>query len=105
MRSQTLKLNKMLGEIIVARIPALDDNELSAVKLHSVEASGIWIESQRFTEKMMERFQTDSSSTTPVLFVPFEKVDFIVGSLTSLSLSEKAFGLTDPEPMDEEERK
>jgi len=41
----------------------------------------------------MEKFQFSSSRTTPLVFVPFDKVDFIIAALDSLSLSEPAFGL------------
>jgi hypothetical protein len=89
---RTLKI--MVGEMIILRTPALDQNELSLVKLHAVEARGIWIESQEFTEGMMEKLKLASSSTTLVLFVPFERIDYVVGSIHALSLSEKSFGLT-----------
>jgi hypothetical protein len=41
----------------------------------------------------MEKFRCSSSRTTPIVFVLFDKVDFIVASLDSLCLSETAFGL------------
>jgi hypothetical protein len=43
-------LKSMVGEMIILRVPALESEEMSLVKLHSVEASGIWIESQDFTD-------------------------------------------------------
>jgi hypothetical protein len=48
-------LKSMVGEMIIVRIPALNQDEMSLVKLHGVEANGLWIESQDFT---------DSGSTT-----------------------------------------
>jgi hypothetical protein len=86
-------LATMVGEIIIVRIPLLDPERMSLVKLHGVEALGIWIESQDFTNELMEKFQFSSSRTTPLVFVPFDKVDFIIAALDSLSLSEPAFGL------------
>lgn len=83
----------MVGEVIIARIPLLDPESLLLVKLHGVEAYGIWIESQDFTNQLMEKFQLSSSRTTPLVFVPFAKIDFILASLDSLSLSEPAFGV------------
>lgn len=87
-------LKSMVGEIIVARIPVLNPEEMALVKLHRVEANGIWIESQDFTDAMMKKCHMASSVTTLVLFVPFQNIQFIVGSLRSLSLSETALGLS-----------
>jgi hypothetical protein len=84
----------MVGEIIIARIPLLDADGMMLAKLHGVEVSGIWIESQDFTNQLMEKFHFSSSRTTPLIFVPFDKLDFILASLDSLSLSESAFGLS-----------
>lgn len=88
-------LKSMVGEMIILRVPVLDREEMSLVKLHAVESSGIWIESQDFTDAMMKKLQLTASSTTLVLFVPFQSIEFIVGSKNSLCLSEKAFGLSD----------
>ena len=83
----------MIGEVIIVRIPLLDTDGMILVKLHGIEAQVIWIESQEFTNQLMEKFRFVSSRTTPLVFVPFNKVDFIIGSLDSLSRSEPAFGL------------
>ena len=88
-------LKSMVGEMIILRVPALESEEMSLVKLHAVEASGIWIESQDFTDAMMKKLQLTASATTLVLFVPFQSIEFIVGSKNSLCLSERAFGLSD----------
>ena len=87
-------LKKMVGEVIIARIPVLDEYELSLVKLHGVDANGIWIESQEFTESMMKKLKLTTSAITLVLFVPYPRIDFVVGSVDSLCLSETALGLT-----------
>ena len=92
--NMTRSLKSMVGEMIVARIPALVSDEMSLIKLHGVDLNGIWIESQDFTDMMMEKLHLTSSGTTLVLFVPFHSIDYIVGSIDSLALSEKSFGLT-----------
>jgi hypothetical protein len=86
-------LASMIGEVIIVRIPLLDADCMMLVKLHGIEAHGIWVESQAFTNQLMEKFQFSYSRTTPLVFVPFDKVDFIIASLDSVSLSEPAFGL------------
>ena len=88
-------LKSMVGEVIIARIRALKSNALSLVKLHAVDANGIWIENQEVSERMMSRMNLAASETTLVLFVPYAGVDYIVASINSLCLSERALGLTD----------
>ena len=86
-------LQSMIGEVIIARIPLLDADGMMLLKLHGVETNGIWVESQDFTNELMEKFHFFSSRTTPLVFLPFDKIDFIIASLDSLSLSERAFGI------------
>lgn len=88
-------LKNMVGEVIIARIRVLDEYDFSLVKLHGVDTNGIWIESQEFTESMMKKLKLTTSATTLVLFVPYHGIDFVVGSINSLCLSENALGLTD----------
>ena len=85
----------MIGEVIMARIPLLDADGMMLVKLHGVEANGFWIESQDFTNELMQKFHCFSSRTTPLIFIPLGKIDFVLGCLESLSLSESAFGLSE----------
>ncbi len=75
------------------RIPLLAAERMILVKLHGIELHGIWIERQDFTNQMIKKFHFSSSRTTPLIFVPFVKVDFIIAPLDSLSLSEPSFGL------------
>jgi hypothetical protein len=83
----------MVGEVIIVRIPLLDAEGMTLVKLHGIEAHGIWIESQDLTNELMAKFDCSSSRTTPIVFIPFAKLEFIIAALDSLSLSEPAFGL------------
>ena len=87
-------LKSMVGEMIILRVPALDSEEMSLVKLHAVETNGIWIESQGFTDAMRKKLGLTASATTLVLFIPFQGIEFIVGSRNSLCLSESAFGIS-----------
>ena len=85
-------LKSMIGEVLVARIPALDRQSMVIVKLLKVENTGIWIESQAFTERMLARFRAVASPNTLVLFIPFEQIEFIVNSADIPCFSEKALG-------------
>jgi hypothetical protein len=88
-------LKSLVGEMIIVRIPILDPEEMSLVRLHGVDANGIWIECQDFTDALMTRCHLASSVTTPLLFVPFARIEFILGAVRALSLSETAFGLAE----------
>jgi hypothetical protein len=90
-----ISLKNMIGTVVIARIRAIDNEEMVLVKLHKVEAAGVWIEDQNFTDKLMLRCGIAASRTIPVVFVPFQGIDFILGSIDSLSLSERAFGVSD----------
>ncbi len=75
---------EMTGKMIVARIPALDHEDMVTVRLHKVNTSGIWVESQAFNEAMLERVGMAASARGLVLFIPFGSVDYIVSSTDSL---------------------
>ena len=88
-------LNGMIGKMIVARIPALDQEDMVTARLHKVEANGIWVESQSFNEAILERVGMTASLRGLVLFVPFSSIDFVVSSVSSPALSEAGFGLVE----------
>lgn len=88
-------LRSLVGETIIIRSSVLDPNDMTRVRLHRVESEGIWIESQAFTDEVMERCNTATSVSTLVQFIPFARIDYIVGSVRAVSLSERAFGLTE----------
>jgi hypothetical protein len=93
MEAHVTKLREMVGRLIVARIPALDPNDLIFVKLLRLEAAGVWIESHRYNAEMLERFDVPVSSTTLIQFVPFAAISYIVSSIEKTVLSGSAFGL------------
>lgn len=93
--TMTLCLREMTGTLIVARIPVLDPEEMVTVRLHKVESSGVWIESQDFHEAVLKRVGMAASTTSLVLFIPFSGIDYIVASVNSTVLSEAAFGLAE----------
>jgi hypothetical protein len=92
---QTLK--GLVGTLVIASIPALDEEEMVLVKLHKVESAGVWVEHQGFTDRMLLRCEIAVSRTTVIVFVPFEGVNFILSSIDSVALSETAFGLSGEE--------
>jgi hypothetical protein len=88
-------LRALVGELIIVRSASLCLDDMTRVRLHRVEPEGIWIESQAFTDETMKRCNIATSETTLLQFVPFARIDYIVGSFPGVSLSEEAFGISE----------
>ncbi len=87
-----MNLTEMIGETIIAKIPAFDPQP-QRFKLHGVEAGEIGVKSQKFTDKMLKQIGVQSSPRTLVLFLPYHQIAFAIGSADSPALSEEAFGV------------
>jgi hypothetical protein len=85
---QTLK--ELEGTQISLLAPFLHVTKFHKVKLHLVEDSGIWIESQDVTETLLDKFSTSMSPKTAVFFIPWSGVTTIMGSLDVPSISRAA---------------
>jgi len=85
-------LSERIGETVLLIIPIFHEVELQQVKLHAVEAGGIWIESESATQKLLGALKRPAGKT-PVYFVPYSQIKFGLDFLDELSLSEKAFGV------------
>ena len=86
-------LHELIGEEIIAYIPMIDPIIFQSVRLYGVENGGVWIESQALTQTMLKAVKQSSSSKTPLFFVPFHEIKFLIQGTEKLALSEKAFGL------------
>jgi hypothetical protein len=62
------------------------------VKLHGVARSGRGVESQDFTNRLMEQFQFNNAVTTPLVFLPSDKLDFIVAPLDCSRCGSRCLG-------------
>lgn len=93
-----LQLTDLVGETIFIRSIALDVKDPVFVKLFSVDSGGVWIQSQKITEEMLEALKRDSAPKSPVCFVPYSQIAWICHWIDEPSLSEKSLGLTDPPP-------
>jgi hypothetical protein len=93
-----MRLHDVLGQTLVAVIPALDSfgghkNKLLIIKLISVDAGGIWIESQQYTECVLKLSGLTQAEQSPILFVPFSSISYLGKLQNSPALSEKSLGL------------
>jgi len=61
----------MTGKMIVARIPALDTEDMVSVRLIRAEPTGLWIESDAFNQEMLKRVGMAASARG---LVPFHTI-------------------------------
>jgi hypothetical protein len=87
------ELQKMIGQTIVASVPAIGGVKLQKLKLHGVESGGLWVESQTVTNALLTRVGVSAAPKTMIFFLPFHQISFLIESLNVPSLSEKAFGV------------
>jgi hypothetical protein len=86
-------LEGLVGQTIVIRSEVLDVNLPAIVKLLAVENAGVWVESPKATEHYLSEFKRQTSPKTPVWFVPFAQIAWIMSSEDYPALSEKGFGV------------
>ena len=79
-----LRFSDLVGEIIVIRFSDIDIN-LTA-KLLGVDVAGIWIESQKVTDELLDVFGVQDSRNTLVLFVPFHRIHHVAYLREGVSL-------------------
>jgi hypothetical protein len=84
------KLSEMIGEVILAYVPIFDKVKFQELKLHAVEPSGIWVESQSMINTVLEHAGVSSAPKTLIFFLPFSQIGYILSALDFPSLSEKS---------------
>jgi hypothetical protein len=86
------RFHAMIGETFMGLVPSLNNAKYITFKLLSVDVGGLWIESQRYIEQMLEMFGADSSQNTPVIFLPFSSILHVIHLADYPALSEKGLG-------------
>ena len=79
----------LVGQVVGVMIPFLNQKTTTRVKLHAVESSGLWIESQELTNQLLAENERRSAPATVILFVPFQQIQFVVGTVPVPSLLEE----------------
>lgn len=87
------RLDELVGQVILARVSMFDAKVCQVFKLHAVEPSGLWVENQKLTDRFLTQIGVASSPKALVLFLPFQQIDFVLGSVDAPGLSERAFGV------------
>ena len=83
-------LKALEGELIAGRFYPIDPATTHQVKLHKVEAYGIWIESQYVTEKMLAHANRTSAGQTPVIFLPWSQIGWTQDLVSVPALSDSS---------------
>jgi hypothetical protein len=86
-------LRQMVGEEIMGLIPLMDPKIIKVLRLRSLDVGGLWVESEEFTQMMLTGFKVPASSRTPLMYLPFHEIKFLLQSTEQIALSEKAFGV------------
>jgi hypothetical protein len=87
-----MRFPDLIGQTVLALIPILDQTEIQEITIHGVEVGGIWIESQRYSELFLAKLDLHAIRT-PIFFVPYHEIRFVMHRLDKLELSEKKFGV------------
>ena len=82
------RLQDMVGQMAFMKI-AFVEAPFDAM-IHGHEPTGLWIESPHMSELLMAKIGVLSAPKTPVLFVPFARIDYILGSSDIPTLSDRA---------------
>lgn len=74
-----------------------ETDRVIVTRLVELENSGIWIEGKAAAEYLHKTFKKPMPKT-PVFFVPFAQISWILSTADYPYLSEKSLGLESPEP-------
>lgn len=87
------KLKELIGNQIIIRSESLFTEKATLAKLIEVEDFGIWVEYQPFIESILSMAKASHSPKTPVIFVPYAQIAWILGTEDYPALSEESFGI------------
>jgi hypothetical protein len=88
-----MSLKDLIGEHILVSFVGDKTAQLFDVKLHGVEAGGIWIERHDVAQALLTLTKM-SVSKMPLFFYPYSQIACIcIGSEDLTAVSEKSFGV------------
>jgi len=83
-------LSDFVGQTITALIPIFGSETFQKFQLHGVEVGGIWVEHQGTVNTLLDKLKISGLPKTPVFFLPYSQITFVIGSIDVPALSEKA---------------
>jgi hypothetical protein len=86
---------QLVGKQVVAMIPMFDEKILQQITIHGVENGGFWLECPSYSRILLSKLNVPAIKT-PLFFVPYHEIRFLLYSLEKLELSEEKFGVSTP---------
>jgi hypothetical protein len=86
-----MKSEELIGKKVLAMIPLFHSTLLQEITIHGVEAGGFWIECENYSKIVLSKLKQPAMKT-PIFFVPYQGIDFVMHTLEKLELSEEKFG-------------
>lgn len=87
-----MQLESLIGKKVLACISMMGNTKLNEIVIHGVETGGLWIESEKYARLWVEKLDVPAIRT-PLFFVPYSGIQFVLHSLEKLELSEEKFGV------------
>jgi len=87
------KLRDYVDEMILIRSIPINEKHAVMVKLIGVDDGGIWIEWQDATEQWLAKVKRTLLERTPVFFLPYARIEWILGAADYPSFSDKSLGV------------
>jgi hypothetical protein len=87
-----MDLTQFIGARVIVGPSRLSEESLVAV-LRGVEASGLWLESEDLTLKLLRAAGLQASLRKPLAFLPLSQVTYVVAFEEAVSLDESALGV------------
>ena len=88
-----MNFSDLIGENVVAMVPIIHSKTFQLLKIHGVEAGGIWVESETLTDSVLQTIGASAATKTPLFFVPFHEIRFAMYGKDLPSISTRSLGI------------
>jgi hypothetical protein len=90
-----MQLSDYVGQTLTVLIPRIHEDSEEKVRVHGVEAGGVWIESQRLTNRLMTRLSASTAPKTLVFFFPYHEIVYAMVPIDVPALNETGLHVQD----------
>jgi hypothetical protein len=90
------RLEQLKGKLVAICLTHLlieQSDSILVTTLVDIEGAGVWVESPKLTKTILALAETAMLPNTPIFFVPFTQIAWILSAADYPSLSEEGFGL------------
>jgi hypothetical protein len=88
-----MKSEELIGKTVLAMIPMFHEKLFQEITIHGVETGGFWLECPNYSKVVLSKLNVPAIKT-PLLFVPYHEIRFVLHFLEKLELSEEKFGVS-----------